>query len=198
MHEKLHKNSKDEANIQVYLGAYNISSDLESDFGREEFSVKEIIIHDGWNPKTVSHAHDIALIRLSSKVQFNAFISPICLMTTSNMLKHGKIAGWGVYDDAGEYSDIAKVAELNTFNVTYCLTKEKKLVHVFWLESFCADSSNQGVCKGDSGSGLYFDIGGKKYLKGIVSSTLYGKRCTENTIALYSDVSKYFEFIKVK
>jgi secreted trypsin-like serine protease len=118
-------------------------------------------------------------------------------MTTHEMLNLGKVTGWGSYDEHEQPSDVPKVAELKIFNITTCLKTQPQLRRLHWAESFCAKSSDQGVCSGDSGSGLYFNIKGKKYLKGIVSSTSMWNKCPDNPAVLYSDVSKYFGFIKV-
>jgi secreted trypsin-like serine protease len=139
---------------------------------------------------------DIALIRLNSRVEFNALIQPICLMTLNQNVNFGKVAGWGETDDYETISDIAKIVEFETIETFQCVLDNYLFGKFAWKDSFCAYSKTSGVCSGDSGSGFYVEIEGKTYLKGIVSSTVL-KRCTENAIALYTDVTKYYKFIKV-
>jgi secreted trypsin-like serine protease len=181
--------------LEIYLGANDLGNSTE--FGKKEVFIKEIIIHSKWSAKAISYDHDIALIRLRHPVEFNGFIQPICLMTTSDVLDYGKVAGWGVVDDYRSLAKVAKIAHLKTSQIPHCLQKRKELVHIFWPESFCAESIDQGVCPGDSGSGFYFEISGKFFLKGLVSSST-SQRCTENKVALYSDIAKYLGFIKVE
>jgi secreted trypsin-like serine protease len=195
LHEKKNEYAKDVSKLDIYVGANDLGNN--SEFGREFPTAKEIIIHAGWDPKSENYEHDIALIRLSSPLKFNVFIKPICIMTTPELLDYGRVAGWGEKEDGKTLSEVAKIAKLKTSNVTSCLKRKPELVRIFWEESFCAENIDQGVCKGDSGSGFYFDIRDKIYLKGIVSSTFI-QSCSKNTVALYSDISKYFEFIEVR
>lgn len=44
-----------------------------------DVQVAEIIIHENYEPGSISQANDIALIRLTRPVSFTADISPICL-----------------------------------------------------------------------------------------------------------------------
>lgn len=49
----------------------------------------------------------------------------------------------------------------------------------------------------DSGGGLYLKIGGRYYLRGIVSaSILIAKKCDVNNYAVYTDVAKYLKWLK--
>jgi secreted trypsin-like serine protease len=180
--------------LWILLGSNDISKDNE--FGRQNVSAEEIIIHENWNPKSISYNDDIALIRLSSSVTFDEFIQPICLMTNDQVVSNGKVAGWGSVDNSGTPADIAKIAELKTLSLVKCLLRNHELVRIAWEDSFCAHSEVNGVCKGDSGSGFYVHIQNKKYLKGLVSSSV-ARDCSENSTAIYTDVSKYYGFIKV-
>lgn len=75
--------------------------------------------------------------------------------------------------------------------------KEHLLAKINWVKSFCGESDTAGVCSGDSGSAFYVQIGDRFYLKGLLSSSISSRKCSEKTIALYSHVVDYVEFIEV-
>ena len=52
---------------------------LES--SKEKFAVKDLIIHEQFDPKTLEN--DIALVKLSQNVAFSKIIQPVCLPTYS-------------------------------------------------------------------------------------------------------------------
>jgi hypothetical protein len=181
--------------LWIVLGAHNLSDDDE--YGRQESYAGEIIIHENWDPKDIRYNDDIALIRLSFPVTFSTFVQPICLITNDQAIYNGKVAGWGYVDDYGRTADVVKIAELSTLSLSDCLLRNYLLGRIAWNASFCAHSEINGVCGGDSGSGFYVDIQNKKYLKGLVSSTIR-TMCSKNSIAIYTDTSKYIGFIKVR
>lgn len=160
--------------------------------------VKKIVIHSGWNSDSFKFTHDIAIMRLMLKIKFSVNVQPICIFTEDEKLTNNSasVASWGVVDDFNNIANKAQIVDLKIIDTAQCLFEEENLVRIFWLESFCAKSNNSGVCLGDSGSGLYVEIEGKYFLKGIVSSSLI-QDCSRKTTALYSDVTKYFQFIKV-
>lgn len=67
-------------NMKVVMGMYD---NCYADSTSSTFSVSNLIIHPEF--QFVSHLNDIALLRLSSVVQFQKRIAPICLPTPSNV-----------------------------------------------------------------------------------------------------------------
>lgn len=186
---------KDLSNFEMILGAHNLSD--HSELGRKIAQIEELIIHKKWDSRSFSYEHDIALIILNETVEFDRFIQPIAISSTLGLEQFGKVTGWGAIDDDGALAEVAKTAELRTMNAAECVLHNTNLAYIFWQESFCAKAEDQGVCLGDSGSGFYFQIDGINYLKGVVSSSSL-ESCSKNEVVLYSDVSKYYDFIMVK
>lgn len=160
--------------------------------------VKEIIIHPGWSSSGIKYDHDIAILKMSDNVKFSQFIQPICLMSFNRTIKNGKVAGWGAIDDYGNTASFAQIANLEFIEPLECLVQNSMLARLAWENSFCAVGRDVGVCQGDSGSGFYVEIENRFYIKGVVSSSLESKSCSQKPVALYSDVTKYYSFIKVR
>lgn len=181
--------------ISIMLGAHKMSNTREE--GRIVKKIKQIIIHEGWDSRIDRYTHDIALIRLNSPIQFSDYIRPINLTSNVNYdFYNGSVASWGYVHDDFNLADTAQIVDLEIVNIAKCLMVETALVYNHWEESFCGKSEYSGICVGDPGSGLYVKIKETYFLKGIVSTSLSGN-CSDKNTALYSDVPKYYQFIKV-
>lgn len=180
------------------MGAHDLSN--KSEVGRVTKKVKFIVIHQKWNPHESNYNGDIAIVKLDSKIKYTKYIVPVCLMGERHKkqnVDHGKLYGWGVSDDFDSSEPIAKVVDLEISSISECVFGEKgdrRLSHIAWTDSFCAGQKGKGICKGDSGSGLFVKIEDRYYLRGIVSSAIIVK-CSETDKALFSDVQKYENFI---
>lgn len=175
-------------------------NDLSEDdvTGKQKMKVEQIIMHEDWSSLGMRFTGDIAILKLIGKVTFTNFVQPICLMTDNEIMTNiskGKVAGWGTNGDHGASVDVARIADLDIIEKSLCFQKDSNLARISWNDAFCAGSESQGVCQGDSGSGLYVEIDNKFYLKGIVSSSIV-RKCSEKSYALFSDVAKYYDFIE--
>ena len=75
--------------------------------GREQdITVSRIILHPSYSASSQSHQHDIAVLRLGTPAQLSAFVSTICLPSSTLTVGAGqevRLAGWGqVAFDSGE------------------------------------------------------------------------------------------------
>jgi secreted trypsin-like serine protease len=180
--------------LWIILGAHNKDNNFE--IGRQIGYPEELIIHEKWNPNNQRYDNDIALIRFIYPISFTNLIQPICLFNNNFQVSEGKVAGWGVIDDYDNTADVAKIATLRITDTLKCVINNPFYDRIASENTFCAESTEVGVCKGDSGSGFYIIDDGKAYLKGLVSSTISTK-CTNKKVALYTDIYKYHDFIKV-
>merc|ERR1711884_3350 len=137
--------------------------------------------------------HDISILELSTEIQFNEKVYPICLPSSDFCLKNGQkllVSGWGVTEDESLSKDLLQ-AEVELLNV--CLYGEHDDVH-----KICAQGMDEPVtdtCQGDSGGPLaYFDSDGVATNYGVVS---YGPQecATKNNPGIYVRVSEYVEWI---
>lgn len=171
-----------ESMYTVYLGLYD-KSDLSSGVAK---SVKSYTIHPNYDDLNI--LNDIAIIKLSSKVDLNDRIQVSCLPDedSGTYPKSFNIAayivGWGKTSYAASSTpNILQEASITVYDSTKC-----SLVSVGtpknWNNQICAGKYEGGVdtCQGDSGGPLYVkdNVDGKQkfILSGVTS---YGEGCAQ-------------------
>ncbi|XP_030649819.1 serine protease 27-like, partial [Chanos chanos] len=88
------------SDIIVYLGRRN---QQESDPNEVSRGVSQIIIHPDFNSATSEN--DIALLRLSSSVNFTDYIKPVCLAAENSTFYNGTdswVTGWILIEELGK------------------------------------------------------------------------------------------------
>lgn len=114
-------------------------------------------------------------------------------------LTNGLVVGFGKSEDeTKEHENIAKFLEAPIHKNEDCFLVNRELTTISSKNTFCAGTGRgQGVCSGDSGSGLVVKQNGYYYLRGVVSSSLkngkYG--CDVNSYAVFTDVLKFTDWI---
>jgi uncharacterized protein YebE (UPF0316 family) len=151
--------------FKIYLGSLQHVSD------QNIFNAQEIILHP--NIKLVDEVptNDIAIIVLSTSVEFSDFIRPVCLWTFSddlNLIKNLPIyaVGYG-NDENGIVSNVRKHAKVTLMNQNEC-EENYSFAKTFFIEnkSFCViGDENESPCKFDVI--LFVKFNGKWYLRGI-------------------------------
>lgn len=179
-------------NLFVILGGHDLSQQFEN--GRQTIAVKRIKMHNDWNPSERKFSNDIAVITLLNPVSYSNFIRPICIPSKKLHFSSGTVAGWGIIDDHDTMSNLPRKVELPILSDGDCFRNDPRLALISWPESFCAGKVGSGVCRGDSGSGLYVKENGQYFLKGIVSSSV-ASLCSETYLVLYTEISAYEDFI---
>lgn len=165
--------------------------------GRLLVNVSSYHIHETQQDKLSENCKgDIAVVKLEEKVEFNKFIKPICL-PTDEILKanHGIVNGWRYHSNSSILPEISRKDKVPIVENALCFKMDNRLVKAAWPESFCAGKIDAGVCKADRGSGLYVEENKKIYLRGIVSASTI-EDCSKSSVALFTDVKMYTEFIE--
>lgn len=166
----------------------------------QNFTYESIIIHPNYNTRT-AHSDDIALIRLSEKIDLSGFwIHPICLPPQGLNVRRvmhkpeAIAAGWGATENGTTSNRLLHVilpfVDSPACNSTYSGRTVK--------EQICMGGrAGQDSCSGDSGGPLVIKgSSGPPYLQiGIVS---YGPtNCGLASIpGVYTDVSYYRDWIE--
>ncbi|XP_064645604.1 plasma kallikrein-like [Lineus longissimus] len=166
------------------------------DEGEQIMSVEKIMPHTEFNnpPKQ----HDIAIIKLSSTIQYTKFAQPICLPEKSDLFvgQVCTVAGWGSNNPYELiYSQIPQEVNLPIMKQELC--GQYNAPFYYPTSNVCAGFKHgtQDACGGDSGGPLMCmdDSIGRWKLAGVVS---WGTGCAwKENPGVYTKVSVYKDWI---
>ncbi|XP_053687246.1 coagulation factor XI-like [Sabethes cyaneus] len=179
--------------LQIYAGIYSLESVKYS----TPYNVSSIVIHEDYNVNRL--ANDVALLKLIESVSLNQFVQPACVWPVSDNNKtidgtSAHAVAWGLDENERfsktlvETSDRLPPSEDCYRQVGQLLVENNSLI--------CARTK---VCNGSGGSGLYVQQNETIYVVGIVSfgpTMGPSRRCGVNTLTAFSDVAKYYDWIK--
>jgi len=171
------------------------------------------VIHVSGDYNPLNFEADIAIIVLSSPVQFTFYVRPVCIPEYFNSLIEeyqvragnlGTVVGWGL-TETGNPSDDLRMAQLPVVSAKSCIDSFASFFQQNKrFTNFCAGYQNgTGVCNGDSGGGMVFPSGEGEslrwYLQGIVSvgapdPESRGK-CSQKEYALFTTVGRFADWI---
>ncbi|KAG5677955.1 hypothetical protein PVAND_007668 [Polypedilum vanderplanki] len=198
MQDKSVKTPRSPNEIVIKLGRYDLSENYER--GAIDAYANDIFIHPNWKYYNTDYDSDIAVIKLTTPVIFNDVIMPICMWSSSRSSSYqtgaGIVAGFGRSERGGKHENIAREIEVKIKTNEECFLKKAELAKISSLNTFCAGNDHGGVCRGDSGSGLYINHQNRWYLQGIVSSSLVdNNECDTSNDAVYTNVAKFIDWI---
>lgn len=178
----------------VFFGAHNLSNPHE--IGRCSMAPSKIYLHDDWNPHTIGYDADIAVFEFDEDINFSRFVQPICLWADEidPSVNEGFVAGWGQSEDKSKLSQPApREVKVTIHSNEDCFLQHFEFSRLSSKRTFCAGSTdNDGVCFGDSGSGLMMKHENIFYLKGIVSSSFVDHgECDIKRNSVYTNVIKF-------
>ncbi|XP_049645810.1 transmembrane protease serine 11F-like [Suncus etruscus] len=161
-------------------------------------NVGKIIIHEKYDNKT--NEHDIALVQMTSRVEFSNVVQRVCLPDSSIKLRPKTsvfVTGFGSIVDDGPIQNNLRQARVETISTDVCNRKD---VYDGMITSgmLCAGFMEGKVdaCKGDSGGPLVYDNRDIWYLVGIVS---WGQSCAlPKKPGVYTRVTQYRAWIASK
>ncbi|CAH0403933.1 unnamed protein product [Chilo suppressalis] len=180
------------------------------DLNTQMSQVSEIKVPPRFLGVAANYQEDIALVVLTTPVQYNAYVSPVCLdfdpgfeerqLTNGN---DGIVAGWGK-DSSGIIPALVKIINVPYLPIDECLAVAPADFKAFITsDKICVGSKNvaTGICRGFGGAGLAFPrfeferAYTKYYLRGVISSAPNTENCT-NYINTVTQLSKHELFIK--
>ncbi|XP_067275434.1 zgc:100868 [Pseudorasbora parva] len=159
-------------------------------------SVSEIKIHPYYNETT--HDNDITLLKLDSIVDFNDFISPVCLASSNSMFFNSTsswVTGWGRTKTGVPLPTSKPLQEVNVPVVGNRQCKCLNTRFTITDNMICAGLLEGGKdsCQGDSGGPMVSKQNSVWIQSGIVS---FGEGCAlPNLPGVYARVSLYQNWI---
>ena len=161
------------------------------------YDVEEIIIHEGWNEKTV--ANDIALLKLTKPIaNFGSSAIPICLPNYRPPVNNLKLTGWGLNNDqdhGGQVSNTLQEIDFAVISDMRCAREWSTINKVDPTKQICAGKSMHSSCQGDSGGPLTTNVQGKQYQVGITSFGAPDCSRDTNRPTVFTRVVAYQEWI---
>ncbi|KAK9977231.1 hypothetical protein ABG768_019052 [Culter alburnus] len=183
------------SNTLMYFGRLNQSGSNPKETSR---TASRIIRHPNYNGSTFDS--DIALIQLSSSVNFSDYIKPVCLAAAGSVFSAGTeswVTGWGRLQYGGQIPDTLKEVTIPIVNNTDCDKAYEGINISITSNMICAGLLNQGgksSCQGDSGGPMVSKKDSLWIQSGIVS---FSKGCAQPKYpGVYSRVSQYQNWIK--
>ncbi|XP_017040595.2 transmembrane protease serine 9-like [Drosophila ficusphila] len=186
--------------IKVRLGEHDVTTNpdcqgMSCSPPSQVYDISLAIMHRLFSNSTL--AHDIALLKLSRTIEFDAHIQPVCLAlspaTTAN-LREFQAFGWGRFNQR-HYPTKLQTTMLTRMDNSYC----RRAVNMPMTNNqICAGFEGTDSCKGDSGGPLVAKVnfdGVNRYLQlGIVS---FGPDYCMSPGA-YTYVPNYIDWIRQK
>ncbi|KAH8352897.1 hypothetical protein KR084_007146, partial [Drosophila pseudotakahashii] len=167
----------------VRVGATN------RNFGGQVARIANIIAHEGYRRISIGAINDVAVIRLSTRLQMGDTVRPIPLAdSTPAMGSSASVSGWGRVGFNQKASDILLETTVAIANWNSCRLSYGQLIDIT-KDMICAAGPGKDSCSADSGGPLVSD--GK--LVGIVS---FGEGCADPDYpGVYANVAEYKPWI---
>ncbi|XP_051745389.1 testisin-like isoform X2 [Ctenopharyngodon idella] len=179
----------------MYFGRLNQSGSNPNETSR---TASRIITHPNYNGSTIDN--DIALIELSSSVNFSDYIRPVCLAAAGSVFDAGTeswVTGWGRLQSGGQVPDTLQEVMIPIVNNSDCFKAYGEFNISITSNMICSGLLNQGgkgSCQGDSGGPMVSKKNSLWIQSGIVS---FGIGCAEPKYpSVFARVSQYQNWIK--
>jgi V8-like Glu-specific endopeptidase len=189
-----HLSKNDVQYLRVKLGDHNIK---DNDNTSIEMRVKRVIRHIGFSSKTLHN--DIAILTMERAVQFNEYISPICLAAGNNQYVSQRVtvAGWGTLTDRGRQPNELMKVDVEVWTNDRCRNSYgSNAPGGITSHMLCASLPDKDSCSGDSGGPLFRCGEGSNGLCTQVGIVSWGIGCAQaNYPGVYTRVTSMREWI---
>uniref|UniRef100_A0A182QY42 Peptidase S1 domain-containing protein n=1 Tax=Anopheles farauti TaxID=69004 RepID=A0A182QY42_9DIPT len=186
--------------ISVRVGHTNLKEQNEYTQAHE---VESLIVYPGFGKNSI--ANDIALIKLTNSIAMSNYVQPVCLWTMANELhsivgQNGTTVGFGLMENDVQ-SDRLKQALVGIVDPLVCISSYRQVYGThLTTEMFCGKGQHGvSACNGDSGGGMFLNVGGRWFLRGLVSFIPERDKtnlCDSTQHTVYTDVAKYVGWMR--
>lgn len=187
----------------VYAGLQNAGSLAKNGLNPyfEMRRVSAVLTNFNYDAGTMDY--DVALLKLSTPLVWNAGVKPVKLATTDRNTQFNNalyragatstVSGWGTTSSGGDVSNKLRKVSLPLYNQNLCKSDYAGQITPRMVCAGLVDGGKDS-CQGDSGGPLVVKVGGVAYQVGVVS---WGDACAApNAPGVYTKVSYVFNWIK--
>lgn len=186
------------ANFQLHsvvVGDFDISMDpdcnaLFCSHKARHYPISHVIKYPSF--ESITYTNNIALLRLTTSIEFTVTAQPICLPPAEFIVRDGKsgtVVGWGKLSFQRDMSSIQQILRMKLMPLQECSQYTKRGLSV----ELCA--RGEEPCSGFSGAPFFSREGDNYFLIGIVS---HGSDCEDQQSdpTVFVDVQKYTDWIR--
>ncbi|KAF2893424.1 hypothetical protein ILUMI_12749 [Ignelater luminosus] len=183
--------AQDATKFTLYFGSVNQSQAVEP--GRIVVTATEHYVHPGYDTWNLNN--DIALVRLSERVQYTDRIQPITLAThRTGAGQRLTVSGWGRTSQSSGLSPVLRYVALDTISNEDCKRVYGPDV-VVNATLCCKGRPEHSTCNGDSGGPLIEWVTDRWVLAGVVSF-VHIDGCASGNPSGYVRVENYLDWIR--
>ncbi|KAG5666898.1 hypothetical protein PVAND_014905 [Polypedilum vanderplanki] len=199
VHSKQHLQPFFPPDVVVMCGIFDLTNLYDQNIQR--IPAKTITVHPSWNYTSKRYDGDIALIELQQAMKFSRFVNRIALPPNEAIRPEteGFVIGYGESEFESSHEKKPRRIQIPTVGIEECYQNHPTISIIKSIDSFCAGRNGVVPCNGDSGSSFHIDYHSTNTIIGVVSVGIEGdnKKCNDKTFALFSDVTKYVDWIKM-
>ncbi|XP_034021358.1 chymotrypsin-like protease CTRL-1 isoform X2 [Thalassophryne amazonica] len=180
--------SNSTSGVRVLFGTLTISGGNQNSVER---TVSQVIVHPDYNQRP--NDNDVALLKLASSVDFNDFVTPVCLAADGSIINNGIqtwVTGYGTTSSGGSIAQSLQEVKVPVVSNSQC---NQAYGGGITDNMLCAGQAGKDSCQGDSGGPLVYKQDSQWTQAGVVS---FGSGCGDaNFPGVYARVSKYQSWI---
>ncbi|NXW97198.1 OVCH2 protein, partial [Larus smithsonianus] len=175
--------------------------DLTKQEYRQKSSVKQYIIHPSFNKTTMDS--DIALLQLAEPLEFNHYVSPVCLPAEEETVQPSSVCvvtGWGAREEDREKGKKLHQLEVPILVLDTCQSYYINLPSEVTQQMICAGfplEEGRDSCTGDSGGPLVCPSENNSGFYTLHGITSWGMGCGRKSYpGVYTNVGVFVDWIK--
>nr|ATU82482.1 venom S1 protease with CUB domain 4 [Lethocerus distinctifemur] len=181
--------------ISIVVGEHDLESTVETT-ATEIVNVKQVVTHPGYSGRPNQY-NDIAILVLEKKLNFNLYVSPVCLPTGQLRLDnlYVTVMGWGATEAADGYESVLKYIHVRVMSKPACHEARAPWVPEGSPNQLCVYGRKRSACYGDSGGPvLWVDPETNRYT--VIGINSYGvTECATEKPIVITDVTTYLDWI---